>query len=71
MALAMTPEEFEAIRAKVIERRAIQQAREALHEMEETPQKGFVTTDSFLNHLDTLLDGARDRQPRRSRKKAQ
>lgn len=69
MPLTMTPEEFESIRQRVIERRAIKQAEEVLREMERVLQKEFATVDSFMLHLDALLDSAKDRQPRRSRRK--
>lgn len=69
MALTMTPESFEVIRAKVMERGAIRQAEEVLREMERVLQKEFATVDSFMLHLDALLDSAKDRQPRRSRRK--
>jgi len=66
MALSMTPARFEDIRRQVVERRIVRAAADALQEMNQAPQQGFTTVDSFMRHLDMLVACDRRRNRRRS-----
>jgi hypothetical protein len=64
MPLTITPERYQEIRRKVMERRLAAKAAEIVHEPGEMT---FGSVDEFMSHLDALTEP--ESEPRQSRRK--